>query len=146
MADVTVTATLSRENSFITVDWHPHATYRSLIRVNQTTGAIDTLLDRYDPEAPPYDDWGITAENSYVYELFVPGNPGSPFRSAPTTPRVIWKPVHPHPRPIGSEAIPIGETTLTTHPADEMLSDEVKTLDQLASEETGNTDAEQAEK
>ena len=81
--NVQVTATLSDDNSFITVDWHPYATYRSLTRVNQTTGAIDTLLSEHERKFPPYEDSPIASEIYYVYELFVPGNPHSPFKSPP---------------------------------------------------------------
>jgi hypothetical protein len=127
---VTINATLSSDNSSITVSWYPHVSYSALVRVDQTTGDRETLLGRYDLGSPPYyDNWNIVRGNSYVYELFVPGNSHSPFRSAPATPRVIWKPVNPRPQPI-----------------DEVISDEAKTLDQLASEETDNTDAGQAEK
>jgi hypothetical protein len=86
---VTVTATPSTDDQgqpFVIVDWHPHAHYSSLSRIDQTTGSTETLLNAYDSTFPPYNDWNVRPEDSYVYELAVPNAPRYINPSQPVTP------------------------------------------------------------
>ncbi|HEY4385425.1 MAG TPA: hypothetical protein VGN34_13280 [Ktedonobacteraceae bacterium] len=70
------------------LDWSPRP-YNKLIRIEQKTNIAITLVDKYNPQYPPYYDTHVSYGVTYRYELIVPGTNVPPRYTRSITPEPL---------------------------------------------------------